>query len=384
MIVLAQTVGQLQETWSAILRFVPRALAFVVILVVGYLIARALARAVDSVLKRIGFDRAVRRSGINSALERSGYDAADLLAKIVFYGLVLLVLQLAFGVFGPNPVSDLLNSVIAFLPRLFVAVIIVVVAAAIAAAVRDVIASLIGPLSYGRLLAFSAYGLILGLGVFAALDQLDVAPTIVSGLFYALLAIIAGVIIVAVGGGGIAPMRQRWEHALTRMDQEAERIRETAREERERREEQRENPGKKPPKKKKPDRPREDDRPTRKGASAAIEFALDQIGDMYLWGGTGPSRWDCSGLTQGAWAKAGVYLPHYSVAQYEQVRHIDEDELRPGDLIFWSTDPDDPGTIHHVALYLGNGRMVHAPRTGKPVQIDSVYYWEPPDFFGRP
>ncbi len=158
---------------------------------------------------------------------------------------------------------------------------------------------------------------------------------------------------------------------------------EKAREERERREEQKQNPGKKPPKKQ-PDRPRDDDPPSRRGAGAAIDFALDQLGDMYLWGGTGPHRWDCSGLTQGAWEKAGVYLPHYSVAQYEQVRHIDEDELRPGDLIFWSTDPDDPGTIHHVAMYLGDGRMVHAPRTGKPVQIDSVYYWEPPDFFGRP
>lgn len=137
----------------------------------------------------------------------------------------------------------------------------------------------------------------------------------------------------------------------------------------------------KPPKKQ-PDRPSRDG--TRKGAQAAIEFAMDQLGDMYLWGGTGPHRWDCSGLTQAAWAKAGVYLPHYSVAQYEQVRHIDEDELRPGDLIFWSTDPDDPGTIHHVGMYLGDGRMIHAPRSGKPVQVDSVYYWEPPDFFGRP
>jgi len=86
----------------------------------------------------------------------------------------------------------------------------------------------------------------------------------------------------------------------------------------------------------------------------------------------------------GAWEAAGVQLPHYSVAQYEQIQHINEDELRPGDLIFWATNPDDPNTIHHVAMYLGDGRMIHAPRTGEPVQIDSVFYWEPPDFFGRP
>ncbi|GAA1135025.1 hypothetical protein GCM10009630_37170 [Kribbella jejuensis] len=120
------------------------------------------------------------------------------------------------------------------------------------------------------------------------------------------------------------------------------------------------------------------------GAKAAIRFAMHQLGDMYLWGATGPNRWDCSGLTQGAWEQAGVQLPHYSVAQYEQIQHIQEDDLRPGDLIFWATNPNDPGTIHHVAMYIGNGMMIHAPRTGKPVQIDSVYYWIPPNFFGRP
>jgi cell wall-associated NlpC family hydrolase len=165
--------------------------------------------------------------------------------------------------------------------------------------------------------------------------------------------------------------------------------REAAEKAREEREQEKQNSGRKnPPKHHKPTPPRDNDgggnHSTRKGAQAAIDFAMRQLGDMYLWGATGPSRWDCSGLTMGAWEQAGVQLPHYSVAQYEQIQHIDEDELRPGDLIFWSLDPDDPGTIHHVAMYLGNGRMIHAPRTGKPVQIDSVYYWEPPDFFGRP
>jgi len=121
-----------------------------------------------------------------------------------------------------------------------------------------------------------------------------------------------------------------------------------------------------------------------RGAAAAIAFALSQLGDMYLWGATGPNRWDCSGLTMGAWEKAGVQLPHYSVAQYEQIKHISADELRPGDLIFWAEDHNDPSTIFHVAMYLGGGRMVHAPRTGKPVKLESVYYWETPDFFGRP
>lgn len=121
-----------------------------------------------------------------------------------------------------------------------------------------------------------------------------------------------------------------------------------------------------------------------RGARAAVDFALSQLGDMYLWAAAGPDRWDCSGLTMAAWERAGVQLPHYSVAQYEQTKRISEDELRPGDLIFWAENASDPGTIFHVAMYLGGGRMVHAPRTGKPVRIDSVYYWESPDFFGRP
>ncbi|WP_132189573.1 MULTISPECIES: NlpC/P60 family protein [Kribbella] len=121
-----------------------------------------------------------------------------------------------------------------------------------------------------------------------------------------------------------------------------------------------------------------------RGARAAVDFALSQLGEMYLWGAAGPDRWDCSGLTMAAWQRAGVELSHYSVAQYEQTKRISEDELRPGDLIFWAENANDPGTIFHVAMYLGGGRMVHAPRTGKPVRIDSVYYWESPDFFGRP
>ena len=120
------------------------------------------------------------------------------------------------------------------------------------------------------------------------------------------------------------------------------------------------------------------------GAAAAIRFARAQLGEPYVWGAAGPGSWDCSGLTMGAWASAGVSLPHYSVAQYAATTPIRYSQLRPGDLIFWASNPGNPGTIFHVGLYIGGGQMIHAPRTGQDVQVQDVWYWESPDFFGRP
>jgi cell wall-associated NlpC family hydrolase len=84
----------------------------------------------------------------------------------------------------------------------------------------------------------------------------------------------------------------------------------------------------------------------------------------------------------GAWGSAGRALPHYSVAQYETSTPISVSQLRPGDLVFWSSNGR-PGGIHHVAMYIGGGQIIHAPRTGRPVEIDSMYYWIPPTFFAR-
>jgi hypothetical protein len=184
---------------------------------------------VDKVLTKVGFDRAVERGGVGRAMARTEYDASTIIAKIVFWMLFLFVLQLAFGIFGPNPISAMLFGVIAFLPRLVVAIIIVVVAAAIASGVRDIIAGSLGGLSYGRTLANVAAGIILVIGVFAALNQVQIAPAIVTGLFYAMLAIIAGSAIIAIGGGGHRPMRKQWEKAIDKMEDEAPRFRRAAR-----------------------------------------------------------------------------------------------------------------------------------------------------------
>ncbi|UUW91620.1 C40 family peptidase [Pimelobacter simplex] len=119
------------------------------------------------------------------------------------------------------------------------------------------------------------------------------------------------------------------------------------------------------------------------GAQAAIAFARAQLGERYVWGAAGPNSWDCSGLTSQAWAAGGKSLPHYSVAQYQQSTPISPGDLRPGDLVFWG-DNGSPSSIFHVALYAGNGKIIHAPRTGRPVTEESMYYWRTPDFYARP
>lgn len=228
--VLAQTdtAGSLEEGLATVVAIIPQVLTFLLILVIGYFIAKAVAKAIAAVLEKVGFDRAVERGGVKKALDKSKFDPSDILGQLAFYALFLFVLQLAFGVFGPNPISDLITGVIGYLPRVFVAIIIIVVASAIAAAVKEIVEASLGGLSYGRALAFAASSAILVVGVFAALSQLQIAPAIVNGLFYALLAIIAGSAIVAVGGGGIVPMRRYWERSMDRMEEEAPKLQQEA------------------------------------------------------------------------------------------------------------------------------------------------------------
>lgn len=120
---------------------------------------------------------------------------------------------------------------------------------------------------------------------------------------------------------------------------------------------------------------------TSEGAKKAIAFARAQLGETYVWAAAGPDTWDCSGLTMMAWQEGGVSLPHYSAAQYQRTRHLTASQLKAGDLVFWGTSPN---TIHHVALYIGSGQIIHAPRTGDVVKVAGLYDWLPPDYFGRP
>ncbi|WP_446215035.1 mechanosensitive ion channel family protein [Micromonospora sp. IBHARD004] len=212
------------DAFRSVMLFLPKAVAFIAILVVGWLIAKAVLKIVDKVLERVHFDKAVERGGIKTALARSKYDASDIVAKLAYYGVLLVTLQLAFGIWGPNPISDLIAGVIAWLPRAFVAIVIVVVAAAIAKAVKDIISSALGGLSYGRVLANIASVFILGLGVIAALNQIGVATAVTTPVLIAVLATVGGILVVGVGGGLVRPMQSRWETWLARAEQESQTI----------------------------------------------------------------------------------------------------------------------------------------------------------------
>lgn len=226
MTILAQVdvAGSLENVLTSVLEFLPKLLGFLLILIIGWIIAKVLSKVVNQVLEKVGFDRAVERGGVKKAMAKTQYDAGDILAKLVFYMVMLFSLQLAFGLFPDNPISDLIRGIIAFLPNIFVAIVILVIATAIAAALKEIVEATLGGLSYGTALANAASIAVLAIGLFAALDQLRIAPNIVNGLFYALLALVVGSAIVAIGGGGIVPMRAQWEKAINKAEEEAPRI----------------------------------------------------------------------------------------------------------------------------------------------------------------
>ncbi|MBS2962283.1 C40 family peptidase [Actinocrinis puniceicyclus] len=111
-------------------------------------------------------------------------------------------------------------------------------------------------------------------------------------------------------------------------------------------------------------------------AVRAIAFAYDRLGTPYLWGGTGTvaehGEFDCSGLTQAAYASVGVKIPRVAADQWYAGPHVPRSQLQPGDLVFFASNLSDPTTIHHVGIYVGGGAMIDAPHTGATIRFDSI------------
>jgi len=113
--------------------------------------------------------------------------------------------------------------------------------------------------------------------------------------------------------------------------------------------------------------------PDSQAAATALAYAQAQLGKPYIWGGTGPEGYDCSGLTLMAYRQAGIELPRTSEYQWSAGPHLTQDQLQPGDLVFYNPGEDGlPGLPGHVGIYLGNGMMLHAPHPGDVVRVAPV------------
>lgn len=208
------------DFWREAANFVPKLVMFLVILAIGWIIASIVERIVGRILDRVGFNRVLERSGLQNVLARSNYHATNILAKLAKYAVMLITLQTAFNVWGPNAVSNMLGAIVNWLPKAFVAVILVVVAGAIARAARDLIVNALGGLGYGRALATVASAFIWGIGIIAALYQVGIATAITTPILVCALATLGGILVVGMGGGLIRPMQERWGRWLGTLERD--------------------------------------------------------------------------------------------------------------------------------------------------------------------
>jgi hypothetical protein len=210
--------GGVSSAWTAVANFVPKLVAFLVIFVIGWFVAKILSKVVHRLLDKVGFDRVVERGGMKQMLERGKYDASELIAKVVYYAILLIALEMAFGVFGANPISTILTSIVGWLPKLIVAMLIVVIVGAVARVAKDLVSGALSGLSYGRMLGTIVSVFIWGLGIIAALNQIGVATAVTTPVLITVLATVGGVVVVGMGGGLIKPMQQRWETWIGRAE----------------------------------------------------------------------------------------------------------------------------------------------------------------------
>ena len=213
----------IEDAWSDVASFVPKLVGALAILLVGWFIAKAIRKLVHRVLTRVGFDGLVDRSGLGGYIERAGWaDSGLLLAKIVYFAVMIIVLQLAIGAFGDTAVQDVLNDLLAFIPKVFVALIIVVLTGAVANAVRGFVAPAVSHLDYGNIITQVATIGIWVIGGFAALDQIEIAQDIVDTLFTTVMASLGAIPVIKFGVGGVWAARDRfWPGVYDRFSSES-------------------------------------------------------------------------------------------------------------------------------------------------------------------
>src|SRR4051812_36110714 len=194
----------LQQGFDAFFAFLPNLLAFLVILVIGYLIAKVVSKIVQKVGEKAGLDRALHESDAKRYVDRVSPDASPSAAigKVFFYLIFVFVLTAAIGALKIPAVTAFMNQVLAYLPNVIAAIVIFVVAAAVAGAVAAGVAKLLGDTPTGKVVATAVPSLVMLIAVFMILNQLKIAPEIVQITYTALLGSVALASALAFGLGG--------------------------------------------------------------------------------------------------------------------------------------------------------------------------------------
>lgn len=203
--------GGLEDAWSTLATFVPKFIGFLAVLVIGTLIAKTVRKVLRKVLTAARIDQFVAKSGFGKTLKGAGItSASDLLVKVLYIGLMLLVWQLAIGTLGISAISDALNSMLAFVPKIAVAIVILFVTGIVAEKVHDIVATVTNKQSFGRLATKAAQASIWIIGGFAALDQIEVARNVVDTLFQTLATSLGAILVIKFGVGGVWAARDRF------------------------------------------------------------------------------------------------------------------------------------------------------------------------------
>ncbi len=198
---------------NLILTFIPRLIGFLIILIVGLIIAALLARAVTFLLRKVGFDRVSNRIGLTRFEQRMGLqmDTAGILGRIVYWFILLIFLVAAADALGVPAVSNILNTMVAYIPNVFVAVLVLFLGTLAATVVADLVRGAVASANIGnpKIFAGIARWAIIGFAALVALEQLQITPTLINELFGAIVAAVAIAFGLAFGLGGQDAAR-RW------------------------------------------------------------------------------------------------------------------------------------------------------------------------------
>ena len=205
----------IEDAWSDVAAFIPKLVGAIAVFVIGWIVAKIVRKVIVKVLNTIKLDTYVDKAGLGAPLERAGYpNSVDLIGKIIYFALMLLVIQLTVGVFGDTAISAAIDDMVAFIPKLIVAIVIIIITGVIANAVRELMSPAVKHLSAGGLLTKAAFVAIWMIGAFAALDQLEVAADIVDTLFQTIVYSLGFIIVIKFGVGGVWAARDRFWPAV--------------------------------------------------------------------------------------------------------------------------------------------------------------------------